>query len=225
MWASRTCNIKGELRDKYRQQQQIFMSLYSILEYFSGAILPAVRNDFIFSIIRNLQTLFLNFCSCTREHWVWFHAQKCALSTLWLTAMFQTILKIFLCSKCPSVIRWNRTAPRRTEDGKSLSWASGPLTAAHNVSHYNVIQAPVAKALNWPRSELFMGCPSGKPTREETQLKEAGLGSTKCCSVRPVVGSFCQVVKSTIPKSWLTYDRITALLSAALPGEVAIVVI
>lgn len=31
------------------------MSLYSILEYFSGAIPPAVCNDFIFSIIRNLQ--------------------------------------------------------------------------------------------------------------------------------------------------------------------------
>lgn len=76
---------------------------------------------------------------------------------------------------------------------------SGLLTAAH-VSHYNVIQPSVAKALDWPRSELFMGSPSGKLTREENQLKEAGPGSTKCSSVGPVVGPYCQVVKSTISK-------------------------
>lgn len=52
---------------------------------------------------------------------------------------------------------------------------SGPLTAAQNVSYYNVIQPSVAKALHWLRSELFMGSPPGKLTWEETQLKASRL--------------------------------------------------
>lgn len=64
---------------------------------------------------------------------------------------------------------------------------SAPLTAAHNVSHYNVIQPSVAKALQWPRSELFMGSPPGKLTWEETQLQESRLAQDQPNTVQYVL--------------------------------------
>lgn len=83
---------------------------------------------------------------------------------------------------------WCGGSRRTLRTGNSGSWMSRPLTAVHNVSHYNVIQASAAEALHWPRSGLFMGSPPGRWTWEETQLKDSSLGSAKCCSVRPAGG-------------------------------------
>lgn len=82
--------------------------------------------------------------------------------------------KIFLFFSS-NLSMWGGKSRSAPGNGNSRRWMSGPLTAAHNVSYYNVIQPSVAKALHWPRSELFMGSPPGKLTWEETQLKESRL--------------------------------------------------
>lgn len=101
-------------------------------------------------------------------------------SSLYLTDTLHTENSKHLSSPTTNLSMWCGESRSTLRNGNSGSWMSRPLTAVHNVSHYNVIQASVAEALHWPRSGLFMGSPPGKWTQ--------GLGSAKWCSVRPAGG-------------------------------------